>query len=521
MSPPPATLAVDLAAPPGRTRCASIELPPTEQLLVDGGDARVALDRSGLNKYGCQPFPDPALAAFGSSTASVISDSGFAAADALRGRLVHAAGNERPHVTYARELQRIRGELLHLCGLSAGPGVDVVFAASGTDLHLLAAQLAAAPGEFLCAVMVEATETGSGVPVALAGQHFSAWTALGERVISGASIVGGCGVDVIAVPSRGANGAQRAAADVAREVESAADAAVARGKRVLLTVVDVSKTGLLSPSLECVLALQRRLGAAVDILVDACQFRLTPATLRAYLDHGFMVAVTGSKFLTGPAFAGGLLVPDAVARRLRDRTVPRSLGSYSTRAEWPRGWAASRMLPEAANYGLLLRWEATLAELRAFRALPEEDVSGLVSEFALAVQARLRGDVAFEALATPVLDRSALVAPTGWDHLPTIFPFVLRRASGGALSRAETEQVYKSLGTEIAVPGDTAAVGRLRCQIGQPVACGLRAGVPVSALRLCLSARLIGQAIREHRPIIDEALAVLDKTALLVRTLTN
>ncbi|MHB1100056.1 MAG: hypothetical protein ACYCZR_10920, partial [Burkholderiales bacterium] len=61
--------------------------PDTAKLLVEGGDARIALV-SGVNEYGCGPYPDPELAEFGSSTASTISESGFAAADALRARLV-------------------------------------------------------------------------------------------------------------------------------------------------------------------------------------------------------------------------------------------------------------------------------------------------------------------------------------------------------------------------------------------------------------------------------------------------
>jgi hypothetical protein len=59
----------------------------------------------------------------------------------------------------------------------------------------------------------------------------------------------------------------------------------------------------------------------------------------------------------------------------------------------------------------------------------------------------------------------------------------------------------------------------LRCQLGQPVACGQRDGVPVSALRLCASARLIVEATaqngRQASAVIERALAVLEKTALL------
>ncbi|WP_206047158.1 hypothetical protein, partial [Noviherbaspirillum denitrificans] len=109
-------------------------LPPTEQLLLDGGDARIALDATGMaNKYGCAPLPDPGLLAFGSSTASSISAAGFSAADCLRENLHRAADVEPPAVTYTRELERIRQTLLRLCGVANLPGLDTVFAASGTD----------------------------------------------------------------------------------------------------------------------------------------------------------------------------------------------------------------------------------------------------------------------------------------------------------------------------------------------------------------------------------------------------
>src|SRR4051812_22451411 len=63
-------------------------LPATEQLLLEGGDLRLALDADGLNKYGCPAYPDPEMAPFGSSTASIISETAFNAADRLRRRLL-------------------------------------------------------------------------------------------------------------------------------------------------------------------------------------------------------------------------------------------------------------------------------------------------------------------------------------------------------------------------------------------------------------------------------------------------
>ena len=38
---------------------------------------RIQLDAAGDNQYGCAPYPDAELIAFGSSTASVVSGAGF------------------------------------------------------------------------------------------------------------------------------------------------------------------------------------------------------------------------------------------------------------------------------------------------------------------------------------------------------------------------------------------------------------------------------------------------------------
>lgn len=510
-------------------------LPSTQQLLVEGGDTRIALAPAhALNKYGCPPRPDPGLHGLGSATASVISEAGYAAADDLRHRLGVAAELESPARIYTRELNRLRQELARLCGASDLPGLEIVFAASGTDLHLIAAQLVAASTQLSTLVlMVSAEETGSGVPAALAGRHFSTHTALGNSVSTGTSITGTAAIEVVAVPIRLGDGTPRPLAAVDTEIESLAARAIAQGRRVLLVLADVSKTGLIAPSLGCVAALQRQWPDTLDILVDACQFRVAPATLRAYLAHGFMVAVTGSKFLAGPTFSGALLIPSAAAHRLRSYALPHALRAYSAAADWPDGWAAAGILDNVANFGLLLRWEAAMAELQAFNAVPEAAVTRFLQSFADAVQHRLRNDPAFELIPVPPIDRRPLIEAASWDHIPTIFPFLLhhtaRRTENRLLNRKETAQVYQHLQTDLSghpdliLAGASQTVAALRYQLGQPVALGLRNGLPVSALRLCASTRMVVVATMGDMDnsviVIERALAALDKTALLVRCL--
>jgi len=511
-------------------------LPSTQQLLGEGGDARIALAPGhALNQYGCPPRPDPGLHGLGSATASVISQAGYAAADDLRRRLGGAAELESPARIYTRELNRLRQELARLCGAGDLPGLEIVFAASGTDLHLIAAQLVGGSTRLsTLALMVSAEETGSGVPAALAGRHFSTHTALGNSVSTGTSITGTATIEVAAVPIRLRDGTPRPLAAVDTEIESLATRAIAQGRRVLLVLADVSKTGLIAPSLGCVAALQRQWPDTLDILVDACQFRVAPSTLRAYLAHGFMVAVTGSKFLAGPSFSGALLIPCAAAHRLRGYALPPALRAYSAAADWPDGWDTAGILDNnASNFGLLLRWEAALAELRAFRAIPEAAVKRFLLSFAEAVQHRLRNDPAFELIRVPPIDRRPLIEAASWDHIPTIFPFLLhhpaRRTENRLLNRKETAQVYQQLQTDLSghpdviLAGASQTVAALRYQLGQPVALGLRNGLPVSALRLCASARMVVEAtmgdMDNSAMVIERALAALDKTALLVRCL--
>lgn len=506
---------------------AHAHLPSTIDLLVSGGDDRIALDQcSHTNAYGCGPSPQDGVAAFGSSTASTISEAGFVAADILRARLLETA-HENESQIYAREIHRIKIELTELCGLSDIKGLDLVLGASGTDMHLIAAQLVChAQQTTPLVVMVDASETGSGVSAALEGRYFSGHTTLRQQVSAGAAIEDNQTLEVATVAVRDTAGMPRAAAAVDREVERLAQEACGSGRRVLLIVSDCTKTGLIAPSIECAAQLQRRMGGNIEIVVDACQFRIAATTLRAYLQNGISVILTGSKFVTGPAFSGALLMPATVAQRLREAPLQAPIRAHSRRADWPVDWPQAQTLNPSSNFGLLLRWQAALAELRTFRAIPDADVSEFLQLFARTIQSRLTSDPYLEPLPVPALDRSPLTSAPSWDQIPTIFPFALRRSSGTGpvdyLNHTETRQVYRWLQSDLANDNQT-FVSRtssgLSCQLGQPVVCGRRDGVSISVLRMCVSARLVVEGTANNGEHADEviarALSVLDRTVWL------
>jgi len=412
----------------------------TAQLLISGGDDRLALNENGVNKYGCSPTPDDEILAFSSSTASPISGQNFAIANNLRIRLEQANFSEQIHT---HEIMRQKAEWLELLGFSTD--TQLIFSPSGTDLHCLVSKHVA---NNTLIIMVEGNETGSGVAAALnRGQD----------------------VEVVAISLRFANGLPRSISDIDDEVATQVQKGIEQNQNVLLILADQSKTGMIAPSPKCAMKLKNQHKTRLNVLVDACQFRLSRTTLNAYLKQNFMVALTGSKFLAAPSFSAMLILPPPIKFLLESEKI---------------------------NFGLLLRMEMALYEYRAFCALTDAQISAVIRNFANTVQNYLSASVHFEPLETPVLNRDGLVKNTEWDSLPTIFPFLLLRDKR-PLSQTETLAIYQQLPLQ-----------NPRCQIGQPVICGNEK----SALRLCLSAPMIVQAAqseRNHQICIEKAMRVL------------
>lgn len=516
----------------------------TDQVLLSGADARLALDpNTGLNKYGCRSRPDTDLIAFGSSTGSTISERGFQAASRLHQRLLREDNTLSESALYHYELERIRLELNQLCGFSVHTEVASIFAASGTDLHLICAQLV--KGDHpdqppLHIIMMEACETGSGVAPAVRGQHFSDNAALGGKVTALATLSGAYPMQVTSIRLRQSTGLKRPLAEIDAEVDALIKISLAAQQRVLLITIDVSKTGLIAPSPAYIASLRSNYPDQIDVMIDACQFRIANSTLNAYLKHGCMVAVTGSKFLTGPVFSGVLHIPPNLIPRLSAQKIPAALADYSARAEWPTGWQAAAQLSAAVNWGLLLRLEAALTELRAFRAIPETQVIKFLNQFASAMQTAINASPHFELMAESQLSRSPICNASGWDQIPTIFPFLLMHQPGKPISRDQTALVYKQLQFPVPLSSQEKShlelnltlnstrhpdIAALRCQLGQPVLCGHQHGEDVSALRMCASSRVIIEACENGggsgagERVIGRALQALQKAANLIQKL--
>jgi hypothetical protein len=330
---------------------------------------------------------------------------------------------------------------------------------SGTDLHHVVAENI---GQNALIIMVETNETGSGVAKALEFKNH-----------------------VVSIPLRLENGELRPICDVDNDFENRTKQAIQKNQPILIVMVDQSKTGLIAPSVECVLNLKKQF-SNLNVLVDACQFRLSAQTLNAYLKHDFMIALTGSKFLAAPSFSGMLVLPEKFADSFKNSKTP--------------------------NFGLLIRSQIALVNYQRFSGFQNKEISHFVEKFSAEIRKFLTENSNFELLEMPKLKRDSLVNDNLWDTLPTIFPFLLRQ-NNVPLSRSQTAQIYKK-----------STQNHIRFEIGQPVLCGSRDNIEVSALRLCLSSRLIVDALSSDKKsdeIIENALFVLMEISKIVKNHDN
>jgi hypothetical protein len=478
-----------------------------EEVITRGGDERIALDGHGRNQYGCAVSTNADEISFASSTASTWSDGARqAVTKAYRALVPLLVADTQIDEAYDRHLAGLRKRFLKYLDWTQTGVPDLIFAPSGTDAHLYVSCLVNSdPSASTRVITVEAAETGSRIATAVGGAHFSSVTALGENVVRGTNLNGTAPPEHLSIKLRDADGNLRSDMQIEADISICIDKASREGKRVLLVVTDVSKTGLVSPGIASVLNIRERWSDQVDVLIDACQFRLAASTLRDYIERDFLVVVTGSKFIGGPAFSGLVICPPRYAERFKYRRLPRSLAAYSNRAEWPRDWVARQSMTRGINLGLVCRWEAALYELETFSTIPETLLRRIATTFAESVQRKITSSACLDLIPSRSLDRGDIGHSDCWDRVPTIFPFLMKEEAGAYLTVEGTERVFRDL-------ANSAPFVRL----GQPVSCGVRNGRAVNALRLCLSAGLFVEAAKSPahlQALIARAHAALDAAA--------
>jgi hypothetical protein len=490
-------------SPPWPEKATASLFQPLSFLLAAGGDQRLALTR-GLNVYGCKPYPDPRLFDFASSTASTISQAGFARAERARDALLHDAALTGTEHAFDAAIARARTALRRHLDIGAA---EVVFTPSGTDAQLQAlfltrALFGHAP---LTTIVVGSDQTGSGTAFTALGRHFGAVTSRGDAVEKNGAIAGLAeNVSNVLVPFC-QDGRLRTGAEMdAAIVKSVADA-VATGSKVLLQIMDASKLGWRAPSAACLADIEERWPHDVRIVADACQLRLSRRRIGNYLARGYFVLITGSKFFTGPAFSGALLVPQTLACALDGLSAaPLGLARYATQFDISQRWPLLRAaFPRMPNFGQWLRWEAALEEMQAYFAVPEAYRDAVLGQFAARLPAMISSTKNLYLLTERAGEQTD--AEDGEFRHPTIFSFVPHRG-GEALSAEDCARSHRAMRHDLSqqAAAESAATAGQPCQVGQPVALKHRAG---SAMRLCASARQVARCWSLNKESAEDAVA--------------
>ena len=474
---------------------------PTEYLLMSGGDLRLNIDEFELlNKYGCRPFPRPEAYTFASSTATSVSNYAFDKTDKVRTILIQNS--------LKRGLKNATNEFSELLknnlrkSLKIKDDCQIIFSPSGTDSSLqIAAITQIVSDKEITHVLVASDETGSGVPTALKGCHFENTTALNYPVKKGDKIKGFRDVDLIQVPFRDENGQLKSSTQLDTEIFDAISNTNDSGRHIVLHAMDQSKLGYQSPSEEMIRRLNKLNNLSIQIIVDGSQLRLDPIDIRTYLNKGYIVTITGSKYFTGPPYAGALIIPKNVSESINavKITIPEGLTQYYNHSDWPTSWFCSKDLPDGFNYGSSMRWNAAIVEMDRYYKTPILYRNLGIEMFCNFVEESIKEAPFLEPLFGDETKINTYNSEKfGLRNIRTIFPFFILK-NNEVLAIDQVKKLYILLNSDISDQFEEASLEIIRlaaqkCHIGQAVSVKYGNDFQSAVLRISLGARVISES---------------------------
>ena len=474
---------------------------PTEYLLMAGGDLRLNIDEIDLlNKYGCRPFPRPDAFTFASSTATSVSNFAFDKTDKVRSILIRNSlknGFKNATIEFSELLKNNLRKIFKL-----NDECQIIFSPSGTDSSLqIAAITQIISDKDITHVLVASDETGSGVPAALKGCHFENTTALNYPVKKGDKIEGFRDIDLIKIPFRDENGALKSSSQLDEEVFNAISKTNELGRHVVLHTMDQSKLGYQSPSEEMMQSLDTLENLSIQVIVDAAQLRLDPTDIQNYLNKGYIVSITGSKYFTGPPYSGALILPESVSKLIHSvkNTLPEGLTKYYHHSDWPTSWFCSKDLSDGFNYGSYMRWNAAIVEMERYYKTPILYRNMGIEMFCNFVEDSIKEATFLEPLyGNKTKTNSYNSKEFGIRNIRTIFPFFILK-NKEVLSVDHVKKLYLLLNTDLSdqfkdSPLEIIRLAAQKCHIGQAVNVKYGNDIQSAILRISLGARVISES---------------------------
>jgi len=474
---------------------------PTEYMLMSGGDLRLNIDEIHLlNKYGCRPFPRPDAFTFASSTASSVSNFAFDKTDKVRSILIRNSlknGFKNTTIEFSELLKNNLRKIFRL-----NEECEIIFSPSGTDSSLqIAAITQIISDKEITHILVASDETGSGVAAALKGCHFENTTALNYPIKKDAKIEGFRDVDLVQIPFRDQNGALKTSAQLDKEVFDAVIRTKNQGRHIVLHTMDQSKLGYQSPSDEFIKKLNRLENLSIQIIVDGSQLRLDPKDIQNYLNKGYIVTITGSKFFTGPPYCGALILPQSVNRLIQSvkNTLPKGLNKYYNSSDWPTSWFCSNELSDGYNYGSYMRWNAAVVEMDRYYKTPILYRNMGIEMFCNFVDDSIKEATFLQPIySDETKTKSFSSKEFGIRNIRTIFPFFIFK-NNEVLTVDKVKKLYTLLNSDLSdqFEGSSLEIIRLaaqKCHIGQAVNVKYTTEIESAILRISLGARVISES---------------------------
>lgn len=419
------------------------------ELLTQGGDERIFTGENGLNKYFVNPAAYKNIIYRGSCTCSPLNTGSRKALEKLRGELT--ADN------YDEKIESQRRDLKRLVNPNVSDKFEVFFASSGSDLNYfpLLFRSLLHPNKPIHNVITAFEELGTGSVTAASGKFFFAKNQFGEDVPKGEPIFDEIEVIPHLFSARNENGEildhGKALIDKLNQLESE--------KSVIGNLVIGSKSGI-----EDNISIIPRVREDVLWVIDICQVRVTKKLINRILDLGAMIMITGSKFYQAPPFCGALLVPTKIVDRLQ------KLDSFDKATQFKRVFSKHNfpeslsglrdMFRSEPNYGLLMRWEAALHEMRNLSTYSVKGVVDLTADWFKMVRGIMEEhDDVFELM--PDVDLTN----------KTIISFRLKHENGDYYNFDELTGLFQKIVTKEHV----LAGKKRKLTLGQPVKYGNKA----------------------------------------------
>jgi hypothetical protein len=182
--------------------------------------------------------------------------------------------------------------------------------------------------------------------------------------------------------------------------------------------------------------------------------------------------------------------------------LPAGLGGYLARADVPASLPDLRTVARpGANLGLLVRWVAALAEMRAFHNASTGIRDEVVRRLVVGVRRTIESSPHVRIVESPFTVLPAR-DERSFDDLPTIFTFTVLGPDGRPLGVDEARALQHWLARDpsplVGPLDESHQVARRSFHLGQPVVLYREGEREVAGLRLAIGAATVSRIVFDH-----------------------